>query len=141
MLASRRVNKFFIVPEKDRHPFGGHRIRWRIFHEYKPVSAFFDDDLASKKTAAIHLVESGLTTQTEAAEIVGLHRNTVSEAVRISKLLGVKVAIEDDRGCNGSSRITSAPSFYNLLNFLHNSSGRQLFSTDYISIEAWYSFW
>lgn len=106
MLSSHRVNKFLIVPEKEKHPFGGYRIRWRVFHEYKPVPVFFEDDLASKKIAAIHLVESGLTTQVEASEIVGLHRNTVSEAVRTAKLIGMKAAIEDDRGCKRAFHYT-----------------------------------
>ncbi|GAG16147.1 unnamed protein product, partial [marine sediment metagenome] len=62
------------------------------------MAYFYENDLPSQKIAAIELVESGLATLTDAAEVVGLHRNTVSQSIKTKQLLGISSAIKDDRG-------------------------------------------
>jgi hypothetical protein len=82
------------------HLRGDRTIR-RVFDNYTPVAFFYDNDLTSKKIAAIQLVNTGLATNIEAGEVVGLHRNTVSNAVNTNQLLGLNAVIKDDRGRKG----------------------------------------
>lgn len=98
MYTSRRVKELLIHSEEEHRPLRGNRICSKVFFRYIPVASFYEDDLASKKIAAIQLVEAGLANITEAAEVVGLHRNTVSEGIKAKQLLGIVSAIKDDRG-------------------------------------------
>ncbi|RLC14130.1 MAG: hypothetical protein DRH93_21085 [Deltaproteobacteria bacterium] len=93
-----RTKKFLILSETERRSIRGDRTIHRVFYNYIPVAFFYDDDLASKKLAAIQLVNIGLATNIEAGEVVGLHRNTVSNAVKTNQLLGLNAVIKDDRG-------------------------------------------
>ena len=62
------------------------------------MASFYEKDLPSLKVAAIHLVESKLATINEAAKIVGLHRNTISKAIKLKRKFGIGRAIQDNRG-------------------------------------------
>ena len=93
--------KFLVFSETERRPLRGDRIIRRVFYNYTPVAVFYDNDLTSKKAAAIQLVTTGLATIIEAGKVVGLHRNTVSNAVNTNQLLGLNAAIKDDRGRKG----------------------------------------
>lgn len=98
MYTSRRIKDLFILSQVEHRPLRGNRIRSRVFFRYVPVASFYEEDLASQKIAAIQLVEVGLASIQEAAEVVGLHRNTVSETIKTKQLLGIESAIKDDRG-------------------------------------------
>ncbi|MCP4109707.1 MAG: hypothetical protein GY749_30010 [Desulfobacteraceae bacterium] len=98
MYLSRRVKNLLITSKEEQRPLRGNRVCCQVFFQYVPVASFYKDDPASQKIAAVHLVESGLASKTDAAEIVGLHRNTISKTVRAKKLLGISKAIRDDRG-------------------------------------------
>lgn len=98
MYTSRRVKNLLITSKEEQRPLRGNRVCCQVFFQYVPVASFYKDDPASQKIAAVHLVESGLASKTDAAEIVGLHRNTISKTVRTKKLLGISKAIQDDRG-------------------------------------------
>ncbi len=90
-----------IFSETEQRPLRGDRTIRRVFYNYTPVALFYDNDLTSKKIAAIQLVSTGLATNIEAGEVVGLHRNTVSNAVNTNQLLGLNAVIKDDRGRKG----------------------------------------
>ena len=62
---------------------------------------FYGNDLTSKKIAAIQLVSTGLATNIESGEVVGLHRNTVSNAVNTNQLLGLNAVIKNESGLKG----------------------------------------
>jgi len=101
MASNNCKKKFLIFSETERRPLRGDRTIRRVFYNYTPVAFFYDDDLTSKKIAAIQLVNTGLATNIEAGEVVGLHRNTVSNAVNTNRLLGLNEVIKDDRGRKG----------------------------------------
>jgi len=98
MYTSRRIKELLIICQEEHRPLRGNRIRSQVFFRYVPVASFYEEDVASEKIAAIQLVEAGLASITEAAEVVGLHRNTISEAIKTKQLLGIVSAIKDDRG-------------------------------------------
>jgi hypothetical protein len=101
MTSKNRKKKFLVFSETERRSLRGDRTIRRVFYNYIPVAFFYDDDLTSKKIAAIQLVSTGLATNIEAGEVVGLHRNTVSDAVNTNQLLGLNAVIKDDRGRKG----------------------------------------
>ena len=98
MTSNNRTKNFLIFLETERRPLRGDRTIRRVFYNYTPVAFFYDNDITSKKIAAIQLVNTGLATNIEAGEVVGLHRNTVSNAVNTNQLLGLNAVIKDDRG-------------------------------------------
>jgi transposase len=98
MDSKNRTKNFLIFSETERRSLRGDRTIRRVFYNYIPVAFFYDNDLTSKKLAAIQLVSTGLATNIEAGEVVGLHRNTVSNAVNTNQLLGLNAVIKDDRG-------------------------------------------
>ncbi len=98
MFSSRYIKNFFITSEVEYGSPHGNRIHSCVFCQNVPVASFYEKDLPSQKIAAIHLVESGLATQNDAAEVVGLHRNTVYKALRINRLFGIRCVIRDNRG-------------------------------------------
>ena len=98
--SSRRLGNLLITSEDEIRISHRKGVLCRIFNCYIPVASYYKNDLPSQKIAAIQLVESGLANIKQAAEAVGLHRNTISTALRISQQLGVYYAIKDDRGCN-----------------------------------------
>jgi len=98
MTSNNRTKNFLIFSETERRPLREDRTIRRVFYNYTPVAFFYDNDLTSKKIAAIQLVNTGLATNIEAGEVVGLHRNTVSNAVNTNQLLGLNAVIKDDRG-------------------------------------------
>ncbi len=81
MYTSRRINDLLIMSQEEHRPLRGNRIHSQVFFKYVPVASFYEQDLSSQKIAAIQLVESGLANITGAAEVVGLHRNTVSQSI------------------------------------------------------------
>ena len=93
MTSKNRKKKFLVFSETERRSLRGDRTIRRVFYNYTPVAFFYDDDLTSKKIAAIQLVSTGLATNIEAGEVVGLHRNTVSDAVNTNQLLGLNAVI------------------------------------------------
>ena len=98
MYSTRRVKDLLIICQEEHRPLRGNRVQSQVFFRYVPVASFYENDLPSQKIAAIELVESDLATLTDAAEVVGLHRNTVSQSIKIKQLLGISSAIKDDRG-------------------------------------------
>ena len=106
MYSSRRVKDLLIISQEEHRPLRGSRVRSQVFFKYVPVASFYEKDLASQKIAAIELVESGLASIKGAAQVVGLHRNTVSESIKIKQLLGISSAIKDDRGRKGPIHYT-----------------------------------
>ena len=106
MYSSRRVKNLLIICQEEHRPLRGNRVRSQVFFKYVPVASFYEKDLASQKIAAIELVESGLASIKDAAEVVGLHRNTVSESIKVKQLLGISSAIKDDRGRKGPIHYT-----------------------------------
>ncbi len=98
MYSTRRVKDLLIICQEEHRPLRGNRVQSRVFFRYVPVAYFYENDLPSQKIAAIELVESDLATLTDAAEVVGLHRNTVSQSIKTKQLLGISSAIKDDRG-------------------------------------------
>jgi len=98
MYSTRRVKDLLIICQEENRPLRGNRVQSRVFFRYVPVASFYENDLPSQKIAAIELVESGLAPLTDAAEVVGLHRNTVSQPIKTKQLLGISSAIKDDRG-------------------------------------------
>lgn len=106
MYASRRVKNLLIISQEEHRPLRGNRDHSQVFFKYVPVASFYEKDLPSQKVAAIHLVESGLASIKDAAEVVGLHRNTISQCIKIEQLLGISSAIQDDRGRKGPIHYT-----------------------------------
>jgi hypothetical protein len=106
MYSSRRVKDLLIISKEEHRPLRGNRVRSQVFFKYVPVASFYEKDLASQKIAAIELVESGLASIKDAGEVVGLHRNTISESIKIKQLLGISSAIKDDRGRKGPIHYT-----------------------------------
>jgi len=98
MYTSRRVKDLLTISQEEHRPLRGNRVQSQVFFKYVPVASFYEEDLASQKIAAIQLVESGLANINDAAEVVGLHRNTVSKSIKTKQLLGISSAIKDDRG-------------------------------------------
>lgn len=98
MYTSRRVKDLLILSKSEHRALRDNRIQSQVFFKYVPVACFYEQSLPSQKVAAIQLVEAGLTNITDAAEVVGLHRNTVSQSIKIKQLLGISRAIQDDRG-------------------------------------------
>lgn len=98
MFSSRYIKNFFVTSELEYGSPHRNRIYCCVFCQNVPVASFYEKDLPSQKIAAIHLVESGLATQNDAAEVVGVHRNTVYKAVRINRLFGIRCVIRDNRG-------------------------------------------
>ncbi len=109
MYKSRRVKDLLIVSQEERRPVRGDRVRSQVFFKYVPVASFYEEELPSQKIAAIELVESGLASITEAADVVGLHRNTVSNVVKTRQMLGIVSAIQDDRGRKRNQPIHYTP--------------------------------
>jgi len=107
MYTSRRVKDLLIISQEEHRPLRGNRVRSQVFFRYVPVASFYEKDLPSQKIAAIELVESGLASIKDAAEVVGLHRNTISESIKIKQLLGISSAIQDDRGRKAPIHYTS----------------------------------
>lgn len=101
MYTSRRVKDLLILSKEEHRPLRGNRIHSQVFFKYVPVASFYGQNLPSQKMSAIQLVESGLANITDASEVVGLHRNTVSQSIKIKQLLGISRAIQDDRGRKG----------------------------------------
>lgn len=54
------TKNFLILSETERRSIRGDRTIRRVFYNYVPVTFFYDDDLVSKKLAAIQLVNIGL---------------------------------------------------------------------------------
>ncbi len=106
MYASRRVKNLLIISQEEHRLLRGNRVHSQVFFKYVPVASFYKKDLPSQKVAAIHLVESGLASIKDAAEVVGLHRNTISQCIKIEQLLGISSAIQDDRGRKGPIHYT-----------------------------------
>jgi len=98
MYTRRQIKDLIILSQEEHRPLRGNRICSRVFFRYVPVASFYEEDLASQKIAAIQLVDAGLASIQDAAEVVGLHRNTVSDAIKTKNLLGIESAIKDDRG-------------------------------------------
>ena len=122
MTLKNRTENFQIFPETERSPLRGERTIRRVFYNYTPVVFFYDDDLVSKKVAAIQLVNLGLATIIEAAEVVGLHRNTVSNALNINRALGLGAIIQDDRGRKGPIYYTPEKQKH-IINLLESNPG------------------
>ena len=108
MYTSRHIKDLFIICQEEHRPLRGNRIHNQVFFRYVPVASFYEEDLASQKIAAIQLVEAGLASIIEASEVVKLHRNTISEAMKAKQLLGIAHAIKDDRGRKQAIHYTPA---------------------------------
>src|SRR4030042_1367291 len=108
MYTSRHIKDLLIICQEEHRPLRGNRIHSQVFFRYVPVASFYEEDVASQKIAAIQLVEAGLASIIEAAEVVKLHRNTISEAIKAKQLLGIGHAIKDDRGRKQAIHYTPA---------------------------------
>jgi transposase len=104
MSANHGIKNLHITSKVENGYFLGNRIHYHVFYQNVPVASFYEKDLPSEKIAAIHLVESGLTTINEAAKIVGLHRNTISKALINNRKFGIRYVIKDNRGPKGPFR-------------------------------------
>jgi len=99
---SKNINRLRVFIEQKN----GHIIKL-VFVDYIPVARFNADNVNECKLAAAQLVENCHCTQAEAANICGLHRNTVFKILRIKKILGVEAIFEDHRGPKGPYKYIS----------------------------------
>ena len=106
MSANHSIKNLHITSKVENGYFRGNRIHYHVFYQNVPVASFYEKDFPSKKIAAIHLVESGLTTINDAAKIVGLHRDTISKALIDNQKFGIRYVIKDNRGPKGPFRYT-----------------------------------
>ncbi len=106
MSANHGIKNLHMTSKVENGYFRGNRIHYHAFYQNVPVASFYEEDLPSKKIAAIHLVESGLTTINGAAKIVGLHRNTISKALINNRKFGIRYVIKDNRGLKRPFRYT-----------------------------------
>ncbi len=98
MYTSRRVKDFLVMSKEEHRPLRGDRVHCQVFFKYIPVASFYEKDLPSQKIAAMQLVELCLANIIDAAEVVGLHRNTISQFLQLKQEVGISRAIQDDRG-------------------------------------------
>ena len=95
MITSTERNGDFLIYTKEEN----HRVIKTIFLDYTPLVHFDVDILFERRLAIIELVERKLCNNKTAAELCGVHRNTVSNLLETKRLLGTEAACKDDRFC------------------------------------------
>lgn len=102
-MKTERISRFLIFNEYDIHKDVVYKT---VYLDYIPVSKFCDNDITERKLTAIGLVDRGLCNQKIAAQICGLHRNTVSKVIKTKQNLGIEAIFKDDRGLKAPYKYT-----------------------------------